>query len=82
VRAAVGGARGLCERCWLRLAGKNRVAASGGGSGERRDRRLGEAEAQRGPLGRSGGKGVLGLGYMCLVGSNVFMGFISEGTLG
>jgi hypothetical protein len=33
-------ARGLCEQCWLRPAGKNRVAVSG--SGERRDRRLGE----------------------------------------
>jgi hypothetical protein len=32
VRVAVGGARGLCKRRWLRPAGKNRVAASGSGA--------------------------------------------------
>jgi hypothetical protein len=38
--------------------------------------------AQRGTLGHVGGRGVLGLGYIGLVRSNVFMGFISAGTLG
>jgi hypothetical protein len=39
-------------------------------------------EAQRGPLGHGGGRGVLELGYMSLVWLNVFMNFISAGTLG
>jgi hypothetical protein len=39
-------------------------------------------EAQRGPLGHDEERGVLGLGYMGLVGSNIFMGFIIDGTLG
>jgi hypothetical protein len=87
-------ARGLCERrsmgrrgcasgagCGLRE--KNQVAVGGGrlrgeaGQTTRRGR-----EAHRGLLGHDGGRSVLGLGYMGLVGSNVFMGFISAGTLG
>jgi hypothetical protein len=39
-------------------------------------------EAQRGPLGHDGGRGVLGLGYMGLVWSNAFRNLISAGTLG
>jgi hypothetical protein len=54
VRAATGGARGLCERHWLRSAGKNRVAVSGGARGEAGQATRRGCEAQRGPLGHCG----------------------------
>jgi hypothetical protein len=40
------------------------VLAGGGGSGR----------GERGPLGRTSGSDVLGLGYMGLFGSNIFIG--------
>jgi hypothetical protein len=42
------------------------VLAAGGGGGAGR--------GERGPLGRNSGSDVLGLGYMGLFGSNIFMG--------
>jgi hypothetical protein len=76
------GRRGCASGSGCGMREKNRVAASGGtwGRGGHATRR--GCEAQRGPLGRSGGRGVLGLGYMSLVGSNIFMGFINAGTIG
>jgi hypothetical protein len=78
VQAAAGGARGLCERHCLQPTGKKiewrRREGLGAEAGQ--TTRQGR-EAQPGPLGHDGGRGVLGLGYMGLVGSNVFMGFIS-----
>jgi hypothetical protein len=63
---------------------KNRVATSEGGGlgGEAGHATRRGREIRREPLGRGEGSSVLGLGYMGLVGSNVFMGFISMGTLG
>jgi hypothetical protein len=55
------------------------VGGLGGEAGQ--TTRRGRA-AQRRPLGHVGGRGVLGLGYIGLVRSNVLMGFISAGTLG
>jgi hypothetical protein len=58
------------------------VATSGGLRGEVGQVTRRGPEVQHGPLGHDGERIVLGLGYMGLVGSNVFMGFISAGNLG
>jgi hypothetical protein len=84
VRAAVDGAQRLCKWRWLWPAGKKIKWRWGGGRlrGEAGQTTRRGREAHRGLLGHDGGRSVLGLGYMGLVGSNVFMGFISAGTLG
>jgi hypothetical protein len=95
-RRASGGAqpRGGCEsggRWGARVVRAALVAACGKKiEWWRREGLIGEAEqatrqgreAQPGPLGHGRGRSVLWLGYMGLVWSNVFMGFISAGTLG
>jgi hypothetical protein len=78
-RRGVGVMRAMLVATW-----GDRVAVSGlGGSEEKWDRRLGEAARHSvGHWATTGATvGVLGLGYMGPVASNVFMGFISAGTL-
>jgi hypothetical protein len=77
-RLASSGARprGSCIRAALPAAcgGKSSGDVEGGGRGRggtsEATRRV--HEAQRGPLGHNEERGVLGLGYMGLVGSNIY----------
>jgi hypothetical protein len=82
-RLASGGVRphgGCASGAGCGLRGKKLNGGIGGLSGEAGQATRRGREEQCGPLGRDG-EGVLGLGYMGLVRSNVFMDFISVGTL-